>query len=123
MVVPRVRWVLTMPPDPRVGEGTPSYPGKKFHFTTVYPAATTRACNAHQPHAHARALLGASFDQPGTSSFFEAVSGRSHSETWAGCIVSRTTVTRSSLKASRSVSSLSLAEKAWSVFAASYLLR
>src|SRR5215207_4507947 len=39
-------------------------------------------------------------------------SERSHSETWAGCIVPLTTPTRSSLKASRSVSSLSLAEKA-----------
>jgi hypothetical protein len=66
---------------------------------------------------------GSSFGQPGASSFFEAVSGRSHKETWAGCIVSLTTSTRSSLKASRSVSSLSFAEKASSVFAASYLLR
>src|SRR3712207_3445246 len=54
---------------------------------------------------------------------FWAVSGRSHKETWAGCIVSLTTPTRSSLKASRSVSSLSLAEKASRVMAASYLLR
>src|SRR5687767_9953992 len=46
--------------------------------------------------------------------------GRSHREAWAGCTVSLTTPTRSSLKASRSVSSLSLAEKAESVFAASY---
>jgi hypothetical protein len=30
-------------------------------------------------------------DQPDTSSFFVDVSGRSHSETWAGCIVSLTT--------------------------------
>jgi hypothetical protein len=29
-------------------------------------------------------LLGASFGQPGTSSFFGGVSGRNHSETWAG---------------------------------------
>ena len=43
-------------------------------------------------------------------------SGRSHKETCAGCIVSLTTSTRSSLKASRSVSSLSLAEKASRVF-------
>ena len=65
--------------------------------------------------------LGLSFDQPGASSFFEeCVSGRSHKETWAGCIVSLTTPTRSPLRASRSVSSLSLAEKASRVFAASY---
>jgi hypothetical protein len=51
-----------------------------------------------------------------------AGSGRSHSETWAGCIVSLTTLTRSSLKASRSVSSLSLAENASRVLAASYFL-
>ena len=50
-------------------------------------------------------------------------SGRSHKETWAGCIVSATTPTRSSFKASRLVSSLSLAEKAASVLAASYFLR
>ena len=37
-------------------------------------------------------------------------SGRSHKETWEGCIVSLTTLVKSSLKASRSVSSLSLAE-------------
>ena len=40
-----------------------------------------------------------------------AVSGRSHKEACAGCIVSLATPTRSSLKASRSVSSLSFAEK------------
>jgi len=54
---------------------------------------------------------------------FEAVSGRSHSETWAGCIVSLTTPTRSSLSASKSVSSRSLMEKASRVFLASYFLR
>jgi hypothetical protein len=68
-------------------------------------------------------LLRASFDQPDTFPFFEAVSGRNQSETWAGCIVSFTTLTRSSLKASRSVSSRSLAEKAPRVFLASYVLR
>ena len=36
---------------------------------------------------------------------FGAASGRNHIETWAGCIVFLTTPTRSSLKASRSVSS------------------
>ena len=54
---------------------------------------------------------------------FVAVSGRSHSETRAGCIVSLTTPTRSSLKASRSVSSRSLAENVSRVFLASYFLR
>jgi hypothetical protein len=48
--------------------------------------------------------------------------GRSHSETWAGCMISFTTPTRSSLSASRSVSSLSMAEKASRVFLASYVL-
>jgi hypothetical protein len=48
---------------------------------------------------------------------------RNHSETYAGCIVSRTSPTRSSLNASRSVSSRSLAEKVSRVFLASYLLR
>ena len=50
-------------------------------------------------------------------------SGRSRREIWAGCIVSLTTPMRSPLKASRSVSSRSLAEKASRVFLASYLLR
>ena len=75
-------------------------------------------------HTHQRHLSGRFFDQPGASSFFEAVSGRSHSrETCAGCIVSLTTPTRSSLRALRSVSSLSFAEKASRVFVASYLRR
>ena len=54
---------------------------------------------------------------------FEAMSGRNHTETWAGCIVSLTTPTRSPLNASRSVSSLSFAENASRVFLASYFLR
>src|SRR5215212_7536565 len=53
---------------------------------------------------------------------FRAGSGCNHKETWAGCIVSLTTPTRSSLRASRSVSSLSAAEKASRVLAASYFL-
>jgi len=40
------------------------------------------------------------------------VLGRNHKETWAGCIVSLTTPTRSSFSASRSVSSRSLEEGA-----------
>ena len=52
-------------------------------------------------HGEAPALGG--FDQPGASSLFEAVSGRSHKETCAGCIVSLTTVTSSAFSASRSV--------------------
>ena len=64
-----------------------------------------------------------SLDQLGMSSFFEVVSERNHKETWAGCIVSLTTLTRSSLSAFRSVSSLSLAKKASRVFLASYLRR
>jgi hypothetical protein len=35
----------------------------------------------HCPRAGKRILLGVSLAQPGKSSFFEAVSGRSHSET------------------------------------------
>ena len=61
--------------------------------------------------------------QPGTLSFFEGVSSRSHSDAWAGCIVSLTTPTKSPLKASRSVSSRKWAEKASRVFLVSYLLR
>jgi hypothetical protein len=41
----------------------------------------------------------------------------------AGCIVSLTTLVKSSHRASRSVSSLSLAEKATRVFLAPYFLR
>jgi hypothetical protein len=51
------------------------------------------------------------------------LSGRNHSEMWAGCIVSLTTSSKSSLKGSRSASSRSLAEKASRVLAASYLRR
>jgi hypothetical protein len=68
-------------------------------------------------------LLGVSLGQSGTWSLLATVSERNHKETWAGCIVSLTTPTRSSLNASRSVSSLSLTEKASNVFAASYFLR
>ena len=50
-------------------------------------------------------------------------SGRNHKETWAGCIVSLTTSSKSSLKGSRSVPSRSLAEKASRVLAALYFLR
>src|SRR5215208_7346211 len=54
---------------------------------------------------------------------FCAGSGRNHKETCAGCIVSLTTPTSSLFSACRSVSSLSFAEKASSVFLASYFLR
>src|SRR5215204_4976390 len=54
---------------------------------------------------------------------FRAGSGCNHSETWAGCIVSLTTPTKSSLSAFRSVSSRSFIENASSVLAASYLVR
>src|SRR3712207_8943745 len=47
---------------------------------------------------------------------FELLRGRSHNETCTGCIVSLTTPTSSSLRAPKSVSSLSLPEKASSVF-------
>ena len=50
-------------------------------------------------------------------------SGRCHSETWAGCIVSLTTPTRSLFRASRSVSSRSSIENPSRVILASYLLR
>jgi hypothetical protein len=58
----------------------------------------------------------------GTCASLGVASGRNHSETWAGCIVSLTTPTSSPPKASRSVSSRSLAEKASRVFLASYFL-
>ena len=58
-----------------------------------------------------------------SASSTKRLDGPSHSETWAGCIVSLTTPTRSSLNASRSVSSRNWAEKASRVFLASYLLR
>src|SRR5215204_2296745 len=53
---------------------------------------------------------------------FRAGSGCTHSETCAGCIVSFTTPTRSSLRASRFVSSRSSAAKASRVFLISYFL-
>jgi hypothetical protein len=61
--------------------------------------------------------------QLSTSSFASVALGRSHKEAWAGCIVSLTTPTRSSLSVSRSVSLRSWAEKASRVFLASYFLR
>jgi hypothetical protein len=45
-----------------------------------------------------------------------AVSGRNHTETCAGCIVSLTTPNKSLLRASRSVSFFNLVEKASRVF-------
>src|SRR3712207_7946948 len=44
-----------------------------------------------------------------TPGYLLSFCGRNHNETWAGCIVRSTTVTRSSLRASRSVSRLSVA--------------
>jgi hypothetical protein len=55
-------------------------------------------------------------------STFRDVAGRNHREMWAGCIVSLTTPTRSSLNASRSVSFRNCAEKVSKVFLASYFL-
>jgi hypothetical protein len=52
----------------------------------------------------------------------DTVSRLNHKEMWAGCIVSLTTPTRSSLNASRSVSSRSYIENPSSVLAASYFL-
>ena len=57
------------------------------------------------------------------SPLFAPESRRSHSEAWAGCIVSLTISTKSTPSLSKSVSSLSLAENASSVFLASYFLR
>ncbi len=53
---------------------------------------------------------------------FGALSERSHKETWAGCIVSLTTPTKSLLRASRSVSFFNLVENDSRVFLASYFL-
>jgi hypothetical protein len=47
-------------------------------------------------------LLTLYLGQPGALVFCVAVLERSHTETWAGCIVSLTTPARSSLSASRS---------------------
>src|SRR5215204_6217952 len=54
---------------------------------------------------------------------FKAETRRSQTETCAGCMVSCTTPTRSSPRASRSVSPLSLTENVSRVFLASYVLR
>jgi hypothetical protein len=53
----------------------------------------------------------------------DPVSGRSYKVTCSGCIVSLTTPTSSLFSASRSVSSVSLALNASSVFLESYFLR
>jgi hypothetical protein len=52
-----------------------------------------------------------------------ALAGESHSETWAGRIVSSTTPTNRPTSASSSTSSRRAPENSWSVLAASYLLR
>jgi hypothetical protein len=44
-------------------------------------------------HTHQRHPSEGYFNQPSRSSLFEVVSGRSHSETCAGCIISGTTAT------------------------------
>jgi hypothetical protein len=98
-------------------------PGGETDLWSVVSSYSVWGGACGQPRARANSSLGTSFGQPGASSFFEPGSGRSHKETWTGCIASLTTSTKSSLKASRSVSSLSLAEKASKVFLASYLRR
>jgi hypothetical protein len=79
----------------------------------------------HGPQHRRRDRRGVGLELPYScpSLLVDAVSGRSHSETCAGCMVPVTTPTRSSSKASRSVSSLSLTEKSSRVFLASYFLR
>ena len=81
-------------------------------LTCISPAAVN-------PFEHLTRLL----DHSGAWVLLGGRSERSHRETCEGCIVSLTTPTRSSLKVSRSVSFLSLTEKASRVLAASYLLR
>lgn len=71
--------------------------------------------------AKRRVAAGAHPDDPLLLS--SSAKDRSHSEACSGCIVSATTATGSSLKASRSVSSRSLLENASKVFLASYFLR
>src|SRR5918997_6460381 len=108
----------------RVAEGT-SFGNSRCQLSAVsflfWLKADGSSCIRVQPLC--TALFGRTRRGLVDCSPFGAVSGRSHIETWAGCIVSLTTLVKSSLKASRSVSSLSLAEKASSVFLASYLLR
>ena len=57
-----------------------------------------------------------------SSSSTPRLDGLSHKETWAGCIVSITTPTRSLFNSCRSVLSLSLEENSSRVFLASYFL-
>jgi hypothetical protein len=86
-----------------------------FFQTVSLGTSVNRAAKAHLscPDSRTAALCFLSF---------RAGSAGNHSETCAGCSVSLTTPTRSAFSASRSVSSLSLAEKASRVFLASYFL-
>src|SRR5215213_4575451 len=92
-------------------------PASELLRTPLLGNKVNRAANAHSSCPDSRIAALCLF------SFRAGESGCNHSETCVGCIVSLTTPTRSSLKASRSVSSLSLAEKASRVFLASYFLR
>ena len=86
-----------------VSQEQPMYQSKDLNCWSVRDGHYPRACEL--PTHVGEHLAEVLFGQVGTFSFLEAVSGSSHKETWAGCIVSLTTPIRSSLKASRSVSS------------------
>jgi hypothetical protein len=94
-------------------------PESSFPFSHPFPDTGTGSRYSDQrKRTSGRCSLG----QPGTSSFAPVTWGRSHSEAWAGCIVSLTTPSTSSPKEARSVSSRNLEPKEASVLAASYFL-
>jgi hypothetical protein len=93
------------------------------HDSSILPWSTPDGTSPAQPESSEMAGKYAGHRHDCTScSSFASGSGRNHSETWVGCIVSLTTPTRSSLKASRSVSSRILAEKVSCVFLVLYFL-
>ena len=99
--------------SPSASNATPSFPGVERFSTdstiSTIPSSRTTTQLAHAIRLASRALI--------------APPPRSHSDTCAGCIVSRTTARSSPPSASRSTCSRSLVLKLSSVRAASYLRR
>src|SRR5215217_7335125 len=104
-----------------VGGSNPLAPIAKL----ARPLREPCGCSSTVEPQPSKLVMGVRFPSPAleegpfTPSYLLSFCGRNHSETWAGCIVRSTTVTRSSLRASRFVSRLRVAEKASRVFLAS----
>src|SRR5215211_2255206 len=112
-----------------VGGSNPLAPTAKLAGPLNEPCG----CSSTVEPQPSKLVMGVRFPSPALDERFRhplaiclpsaSVFGGNQSETCVGCIVLLTTVTRSSLRASRSVSRLSVAEKTSRVFLASYFLR